>query len=210
MIGVGVITVGMVGAALWMDREFLFAAMAWIPSSLAAIWMWRKWKREPHLRGSALGVVWLTLLVAWMGVFEGEDEVRSRHSPATMVEWLRGYQSGRGQEDSPTLLVYGYRNHTINFYLERELEHLYAPEDLREALDRVEGERLVFADIPAWKGLEKQDPGFAGSFEEIGTFFRWFERETLILRYQEALVTPDEALRSGGDELGVPGSGARP
>lgn len=168
-------------AALFiMSRERTWMAAPLLLPVIGAAWLLRRWKSGPRARAAPLGAWWLATMLGWMWLFQTINHLRAPSSARALVSEFRAAAGGR----PPRVLVYGFRDETIEFYAGSPATTLGEPKDLIEAADQ-EPERtfvLVDASDRDWKAFQEHFGQALSRYGPAETRTLWRNRLVHVLR----------------------------
>lgn len=145
---------------------------------VACLWMMRIWKRFPHLRACAIAMAWLASCLAWMWALKQEVLIRRPLSAQTLVAHLRDLT----HQERPRILIYGFRDSTIDFYAHRQTTIVESSDDAVRRLQDHPEEIVLLVDANDWKHFAERNPEFQLHYAQVDQQRLWLKRMILVLR----------------------------
>ena len=184
-IAMAVLAIVPLGAALWFDRSIVWVTLPMTLVMPASIWLHGAWRSSPSRRPAMLAVMWLALIAGWQGLLAGEGGLWVRLNASELVNRAQDWTRLHTGEDHPTIAMYGFRDPTIDYYTGIDAELIDSVRELRR-ITQADGDGfLLLAEPRAWNRLAAQEPELVAQFESLGTYRRWFSRQTIMLQRVE-------------------------
>src|SRR4030095_1042853 len=114
----------------WLDWRQMWKAIPLALPLVACAWVWGIWRRRPQWRGAGVAAAWLAACIAWMWAFELGHEIRGPHTASALVGRVRDLTG----IERPRIMLFGFRDPTIQFYSRRPVAIATAPRDAQRAL----------------------------------------------------------------------------
>ncbi len=178
---------------LWRwDPALLLWAVPPLALVLISAWLWRIWKRMPHLRGRGLLGIWIAAVAAWQGVFQVEDSVRRPTNQQDLVSRIPQI-TGVNQ---PHLAIYGFRDPCIEFYAREPIPQLETAREITDLLRTDRGHMVLLVDDEDWARFAQANPECASEFVYVERSHRWFNKTMDILKPVPTVPAGDETAPS--------------
>ena len=190
---------GVIGAAIaggilggrWGAKELL----AFVPVPMLAMFAVWQWRRGTEGRRSALLTMWTAMVLVALLMFRLEHRtLLDRDMGArAMIERVRAITGS----DHPQVVIYNFRNPTIDFYAGSDPLMVWSESDLRGLWPKLRPDHAILVPLRTWNWIETACPRLAEAFVPLARetdgdadqpsgaiWNRWPGKPTMILRMQ--------------------------
>ena len=156
---------------------------------VAALFACAVWRRSVRARIQALGVLWAGAAIFLLTIFSVEARVLTVAGASRAITIAQGDRATTA-EMPPTVLV-GFLYPPFDFYCGRvipsvySVEQLFSGRSLTPPLAPPMRGSILFITEPQWQWMQLAYPPLVARVRVIGSWWRWFDRRTLVLAVTE-------------------------